>query len=119
MRLKAQSVVVAVALLSACTPMQWVKPDATAEQLQEDAIHCQQEAWREARSRAWYYRPFAPVFIRDASGRNVLGGAPGLYDGPFGDPYLDESRLAQFCMRSKGYELQTVEQPKEQLEPKK
>jgi hypothetical protein len=126
MRLRAPIVLAATALVSACTPMQWVKPDVTAEQLQEDSIYCQQEAWREARMRSWYYRPFGPVFSRDASGRSFLGGLYGPYDGPFGDPYLEEARLAQFCMRSKGYALQPVEKPKgpaenpkEPVEPKK
>jgi hypothetical protein len=112
MRFQAPIIVVAAALISACTPMQWVKPDATAEQLQEDSIHCQQEAWREAHTRSWYYRPFAPVFMRDAAGRSFLGGPYGAYGDPFGDPYLEENRLAQFCMRSKGYELQPVEPKK-------
>jgi len=106
----------AVALVSACTPIQWVKPDTTAEQMQQDAIHCQQEAWREAQLRSWYYRPFAPFFVRDASGRHFLGGPYGFYGDPFGDPYLEENRLAQFCMRSKGYELQSVEKPKEYIQ---
>ncbi len=112
MRLETAIAIAAAALAAACTPMQWVKPDATAEQLQQDSIHCQQEAWREARLRSWYYRPFAPVFIRDASGRNFLGWPYGAYGDPFCDPYLEESRLAQFCMRSKGYELLPVEPKK-------
>jgi hypothetical protein len=116
MRFQAPMIVAIAALMSACTPMQWVKPDATAVQLREDSIHCQQEAWREARMRSWYYRPFAPVFIRDASGRNFLGWPYGPYGDPFGDPYLEESRLTQFCMRSKGYALQPVEKPKEYIQ---
>jgi hypothetical protein len=109
MRFDAAIVVAATALVSACTPMQWAKPDATPEQLQEDAVRCQQEAWREASRNSWYYRPFSPVFVRDAFGRPFFGGPYGLYPGPFGDPYLEESRLSQFCMRSKGYELQSAE----------
>jgi hypothetical protein len=97
--------------------MQWVKPDATAEQLRQDAAFCQREAWREARMRSWYHRPFAPIPFRDAAGRTIF--VPGSYGDPFGDPFLDESRLAQFCMRSKGYELQPVNKPGEQFEPKK
>ena len=112
MRFQAPMIVAAAALMSACTPMQWVKPDATAEQLQADSIHCQQEAWREARMRSWYYRPFAPVFIRGAAGRPFFGGFSGPHSDPFGDPYLEESRLAQFCMRSKGYELEPVDPKK-------
>lgn len=103
-------------VVAACTPMQWVKQDATPEQLQEDSIHCQQEAWREARTRSWYYRPIAPIL--GASGRHFAW-PYGPYGDPFGDPYIEEARLSQFCMRSKGYEMQPVEKPKEQVEPKK
>jgi hypothetical protein len=28
--------------------------------------------------------------------------------GPFGDAYIEESRLAHFCMRAKGYELAPI-----------
>jgi hypothetical protein len=112
MRFRAPIVVAAAAFVSACTPMEWVKPDATAEQSRDDSVQCQQDAWREARLRAWYYRPFAPAFIRDPGGRAFLGWPYGPWGDPFGDPYLEESRLAQFCMRSKGYELQPVEKPK-------
>ena len=45
-------------LLGACTPMQWVRDDATTPaQLDADAAHCQQEAWREARLRSTHARP--------------------------------------------------------------
>ena len=91
-------------VLAACTPMEWVKPDATPEQLQADAIQCQRDAWYEARSRYWYYRPFPPLAFRDAAGQPVFAWPYGPAD-PFGDPYLEEGRLAQFCMRSKGYQL--------------
>jgi len=91
--------------------MQWVKPDATAEQATLDSATCQEAAWREARSRAWYYPPFAPPF-RDPLGRRMFGWSYGPYGDPFGDPYLEESRLAQFCMRNKGYELVPVEPKK-------
>ena len=116
MRFHAPIVMAAVALVSACTPMQWVKPDANPEQLQDDTAYCRQEAWREARMRSWYYRPFGPAFAQDAAGRRFFGW-PYSYSDPFGDPYFEESRLAQFCMRSKGYELQPVEKnPKEYIQ---
>ncbi len=83
MRLDAPIAILAAALAAACTPMQWVKQDATPEQLREDSIQCQQDAWLEA------------------------------------DPYMEEVRLTQFCMRNKGYALQAVEKPKEQVEPTK
>ncbi len=114
MRFRALTAIAAATLVAACTPMEWVKPDATADQARDDSIQCQQEAWREARLRAWYYRPFAPVLIRDPAGRASLGWPYGPAGDPFGDPYLEENRLAQFCMRAKGYELQPVEKPKQE-----
>jgi hypothetical protein len=96
-----------VSLVSAgCTPMEWVRPDATPEQREQDERFCEQEAWREARWRSWYYQPFPMAPFRDASGRRFF---PGPYSDPFNDPFLEEGRLAQFCMRSKGYELVPVE----------
>ena len=56
-------------LLVGCTPMEWVKPDATPEERDRDSIACQQAAWQEARMRAWYYRPLAMAPFRDGSGR--------------------------------------------------
>ncbi len=101
----------ALAVLAGCTPMQWVRADATPEQLAQDAMYCQQEAWREARLRAWYFRPLGPLPFRDAFGRNVFAWPYDPWGDPFSDPYLEEGRLAQFCMRSKGYELQAIEKP--------
>jgi hypothetical protein len=80
-----------IALLPACTPMQWVKEDATPEQVAQDAAQCQNEAWREAQFRAWPPR----------YGRRRFGS--------FNDPFFEESRLADFCMRIKGYELVPAE----------
>jgi hypothetical protein len=110
MRPAASSALAAAAvLLAACTPMAWVKADATPEQLREDAVQCQQDAWREASLRSWYYQPFGPSFLRDRFGNRIVTGPYGVFPGPYGDPFMEESRLAQFCMRSKGYSLQRVE----------
>jgi hypothetical protein len=99
----------AVLVLAGCTPMEWIKPDVTPEEREQDAIACQQEAWHEARWRAWYYRPYPIAPFRDASGRFFFPGPYSYFSDPFGDPFLEEGRLAQFCMRSKGYELVPVE----------
>jgi hypothetical protein len=98
----------AAIVLVGCTPMQWVKPDVTPEERDQDSIACQQAAWHDARMRAWYYRPLTMAPFRDASGRRFFG-PYGPYADPFGDPLLEEGRLAQFCMRSKGYELVPLE----------
>jgi hypothetical protein len=111
MSLKSLPAIAAVAFAAAaCTPMQWIKPDAAPDQVEQDAIACQQDAWREARSRAWFYAPFGAAPFRDQLGRQMFAWPHGPYAGdPFGDPYLEEGRLTQFCMRNKGYEL--VPQP--------
>lgn len=89
---------------SACTPMAWVKPDFDPAQAQADGQECQMRAWQEARWRAAEYRAMiGPMFYTDRFGRPVTMARP--YDA-FADPYMEEQRLAHFCMRAKGYELQ-------------
>lgn len=97
----------AVLLLGGCTPVQWVREGASPEQLQQDLALCQREAWREAMWNDRYYRPFGPVFF-DSFGRPYYAWPYASYADPFGDRFLEESRLTQFCMRLKGYELQPV-----------
>ena len=87
--------------------MQWVKADAAPEQMNLDAAQCQQEAWREAQWRSFFYRPFGPTWLRERRGRPLSAWPMG---DPFGDSFMEEARLASFCMRAKGYELQPVEQ---------
>src|SRR5258708_8965373 len=89
----------AAALAAACTPMQWVKQDATPQQLREDSIQCQQEAWLEARMRTWYYQPLAPMFIRDSLGNRILAWPYGSYD-PLAEPDLEEPRLPRSSLRN-------------------
>jgi hypothetical protein len=94
--------------MAGCAPMQWVKTDATPAQASTDAAECQQAAWREAQMRAWHYPPFAPFAFRDRVGHPYFGWPYGPFSDPFGNHFMEESRLAQFCMRSKGYELVPV-----------
>ena len=70
--------------VAGCTPMQWVKPDATPEQLAADMQQCEQAAWQEASYRFLGYRPFGPWLYR---------GDPFFYHpvGPFFDPYYDRT----------------------------
>jgi hypothetical protein len=104
-----RSCALAALLLAGCTPMHWVKSDVTPERAREDAIACRQDAWREARSRAWPYQTFGPVPFFDSRGRLAYASPYSRYGDPFGDPYFEESRLQQFCMRAKGYELVPAE----------
>jgi len=88
--------------------MAWVKDDSTPEQVSQDLMRCQQDAWQESRAYGWYYRPMSPAFISPGGGRTVV--YPGPYYDPFYDPAMQEVRLTQFCMKNKGYELKAVEE---------
>ena len=95
MRLK---IIAAAALLATagCTPMEWVKADVTPEEMSRDVAQCHDEAWREAQFRTWPSRGYG-------YGRRRFGG-------PWSnDAFFEESRLADFCMRVKGYELVPAE----------
>jgi hypothetical protein len=71
------------ALLIACNPTRWVRPDATPEQADRDDVDCQRWAAREAGTAAFYgaYR-YGGYRVRDEAG------------------------LHNMCMRAKGYERQ-------------
>ena len=79
----------------------------------------QQEAWREAQWRSFLFldRYYGGTTIVDSRGRHIfVPYAP--FGDPFGDRYLEESRLAQFCMRAKGYQLVPVDSAKaETIQP--
>ena len=91
---------------TACTPMQWVKPDVPAEQFRADEQECRQSAWREAQFRSWHYHAMlGPVFARDASGRGFFVWPTTPLTDPYGHQLMEEHRLAQFCMEAKGYQL--------------
>jgi hypothetical protein len=88
--------------VAACAPMQWVKPDAPAEQIVRDEKECRNLA----------YYPVAPVFTRDSMGRGAMIWPSGTYVDPFGYQIMEENRLTQFCMEAKGYSLERA-QPKQ------
>jgi hypothetical protein len=111
MNMRAILVILVLAALAACTPMQWVRDEAQPEQVSQDLMSCQQDAWREAQSYSWYYRPFGPFGGHHAFGRPFAFPGSPYYD-PFTDPQLQEARLTQFCMHNKGYELKPAEQNK-------
>ena len=107
------SLTLAACALSACTPMQWLHEGEVPapEALEKDTVSCRQQAFRESQSRWWGYRPYS-VMARDPLGR-PFGALPyGGYMYPYGDPVFEEARLAEFCMRAKGYELVPVEADK-------
>jgi hypothetical protein len=96
-------------LAAACAPMEWAKPDATAEQVSADAEYCRQEAWREVRWAYLGYGSFTPWMYRDGYGSPFIGRPFGPFYDPLSDRSMEESRLANFCMRAKGYELAPAE----------
>jgi hypothetical protein len=110
MRPKRLIVLCAVLLLAAagCTPMAWVRQDSGPEELKQDLSQCRQDAWREAQWRSFLYRPFGATTIVDRFGRRLVVPYSPFGD-PFGDSLLEESRLTDFCMRSKGYALVPIE----------
>ena len=60
------------------------------------------------------FGPLARVARRDAFGRSFIAWPYTPYPSPFhSDPFFEETRLADFCMRAKGYELVPVEKPVE------
>ena len=100
------SLLLLFAVLGGCTPMRWEHPQYGLAGAQEDVASCNQSA----RAEAWRYQMQAriwepPRYYRDRDGRII-------YD-PWGssrryDPWMDEARLADYCMRNKGYRLVPV-----------
>lgn len=95
--------------LTACTPMEWVRDDVTADEAQVDAELCREQAWREASWRPLHYGNYGPWVYRDPFGRRYLAWQPSHFGNPLHERFMEESRLADFCMRAKGYELAPVE----------
>ena len=102
-------IIASLLLLGACTPMAWVKPDVAKEQIDEDLVACRQEAWREARLRPVWRPPNLPYAVQDAQGRRFLVWPHDTFYDSLSDQFMEEARLAHFCMRSKGYQLVPVE----------
>jgi hypothetical protein len=92
-------------LLFGCvvTPMEWVKPGLTANEAAIDNQQCQFTARRETLNyRAIGRSPFDRGYRYDPyTGRRI---SPPSMMFSRDDPFL-ESRLTDFCMRSKGYGL--------------
>ena len=89
--MKRLALICLASMLPACTPLQWTKEGANPDQVDRDTVFCQQEGSRESRS---YPRPpeVSPA---------VYGGVSATA----GNQLAEASRLASFCMRSKGYAL--------------
>lgn len=99
------AVVIAIAGLGGCAPLQWVKPDAAADQARGDEQACRVAAAREARYNSyWYQHRMQPVVV----GPGQVIWPSGAFVDPYTQQFLDENRLTQFCMESKGYQLKEV-----------
>jgi uncharacterized protein YceK len=96
-----------ILLLSGCATVEWSKPGVTPEERLADTQQCQQHAWQEANWR-WLDRtyPYGGAWVYpDPLGRPWVGYPYPAYANPFGDRYMIEMQLTDFCMRSKGYDL--------------
>ena len=97
-------------LIGGCASVEWTKPGISVEERAADVQQCQQNAWREAN---WSYLdrtyPYGGRWIYpDPLGRPLAGYPYAPYGDPFGNRYMIETQLADFCMRSKGYDLAEV-----------
>ncbi len=96
-------ILAATALLGACTPMRWDHPAFGPEQTVQEASECRQQAWLESQRQPFMYDGWRyPRYVRGADGRIRAYASPYYM---MNDRYFDEMRLADFCMRSKGFRL--------------
>jgi hypothetical protein len=95
----------AAASLAGCTPMQWVKPDAAADEVRGDEQACRVAAAREASYHNYWSQHRMQSVI---AGPGQMIWPSGAFVDPYAQQSLDESRLAHFCMESKGYQLKEV-----------
>ncbi len=112
--MKAFCLAVLLLIVSGCASVEWTKPGASAEERVADTQQCQLDAWREANG-SYLDRtyPYGGRWIYpDPLGRPLMGYPYASFGDPFGDRSMIETRLADFCMRSKGYELTQMERQK-------
>lgn len=108
--------ILALLLVAGCAQMQWVREEAGPGQLQTDLRECELYAWEESFARTFFYYPMAPAVVHDTLGRRMLVYPYGPFADPFGYRFIEEGRLANFCMRSKGWRLEEVPKPPPQAE---
>jgi hypothetical protein len=106
-RLARFAIAAALPLLSACTPMQWTRENTSDAEFARDTAECRHQAWHESWARARLFRPMGPIVGRDAAGRPLLI-PPSVFPDPSDDRWMEETRLAEFCLRAKGYRLEPV-----------
>lgn len=93
-------------LAVACTPMEWTRSGASPEDLRADMQQCQQQAWQEANSQMFhYYGAYGPFPYADPFGQRFMAWPDSFIHDLHGERFIEESRLANFCMRAKGWEV--------------
>jgi len=97
---RAFAAVCLVAAAGACTPVRWEHPQFGVANVDADTQECNSLAWRES----WQYGYGlgmwgAPHYHRGRDGRMYYYSFPGYRR----DPFFEEMRLRDYCMRSKGY----------------
>jgi hypothetical protein len=94
-----------------CASVAWTKPGVTEEEFAADSRQCQADAWQEAN---WMSLDRTSMYggrwtYPDPLGRPLMGYPYAPFGDPLAERYVQEVRLAEFCMRSKGYELTKVD----------
>src|SRR5437868_7626091 len=105
------AIIVGAFLLGGCASPQWTRPDLTLAQVEKDELACQQQAERELSLHAasFYGAPaelYGQNFQPLTRSRRQWISAPGpLFDIDPVRRTLEEDRIADACMRAKGYSL--------------
>lgn len=95
-------------VLGGCAPVQWTRQDgqgASAEQLGRDLKECQDDAFWESQRRPFAFQHFGPMVVQDSTGWRFSVYPHGPFADPYGDRFMEEGRLTNFCMRGRGYRL--------------
>lgn len=93
--------------LASCGPAPyWARPDTTPEQAARDHNECGALAWQEARLERFHYGPFFDPYPFGYSRFGRPYHHP-YYPFGFDNSFFREQQLLSFCMRSRGYQLQS------------
>ena len=95
----------ALLVAGGCAPAQWTRQDASDEQMSRDLKECRDTAFWEAQRRPYGFQHVGPMVVQDSAGRRFFVYPYGPFADPYGERFIEEGRLANFCMRSRGYEL--------------
>ena len=98
-------------LLGGCASLQWTRPDLSLAQVEQDELACQEQAERELSLHAagfrgspseLYGQNFQPI---GRSPRQWMGAPGPMFDIDPVRRMLEEDRIADACMRARGYRL--------------